>query len=120
MSLFFTLDPVAFNSSFVVVQETVDSEMSDEMGNNADDVEVSSNYSNSSRSARNRKKNGGNMSSGGDLRKKLLKSEQAKSTSRKTRAHNASPAISRLASPALVDDESRADVQRSCHAGTSS
>lgn len=110
--LFFTLDPVAFNSSFVVVQETVDSEMSDEMGSNADDVEVSSNYSGSSRPARNGRKNGSNMSSGGDLRKKLLKSEQAKSTSRKTRAQDASPAISRLASPAPVDDESRADVQR--------
>jgi paired amphipathic helix protein Sin3a len=47
-----------------------------------------------------------NVSSGGDLRKKLLKSEQAKSTSRKTRAQDAaSPAVSRFASPVITIEE---------------
>ncbi|KAF5380136.1 hypothetical protein D9615_006181 [Tricholomella constricta] len=106
--LFFMLDPVAFNSCFTVVQETFDSDMSDDLGSIADDVEVSSVASGSSR--RNHRKNGNAISSSGDLRKKLLKSEQAKSTNRKTRAQEAaSPAISRLASPVLVDEDPRAE-----------
>ena len=49
---------------------------------------------------------GKNISSGGDLRKKLLKSEQAKLTSQKTRAQEAaSPAVSRFASPIPVEEE---------------
>ncbi|KAF8067547.1 histone deacetylase complex, SIN3 component [Lyophyllum atratum] len=106
--LFFMLDPVAFNSCFTVVQETFDSDMSDDLGSVADDAELSSMASGSSR--RNRK--GGNgISSGGDLRKKLLKSEQAKSTNRKTRAQEAaSPTVSRLASPVLADEETAADA----------
>lgn len=105
--LFFNLEPVAFNSAFVVIQqETLDSDMSDDGRSNIDDAEVTSAGPNTGR-ARNRK-NGNGISSGGDLRKKLLKSEQAKSTNRKTRAQ-ASPAVSRLASPALLDDEARAE-----------
>lgn len=109
--LFFMLDPVAFNSSFVVVQETVDSDMSDDLASVADDIDVSSNTSGNSRSGRNGRKGAANISSGGDLRKKLLKSEQAKSTNRKTRAQEAaSPVVSRLASPVLVDEDPRGDA----------
>lgn len=108
--LFFMLDPVSFNSAFTVVHEMADSEMSDELGSNADDVEIST-HNNSSRPSRNGGKRGGNMSSGGDLRKRLLK-EQAKSTNRKTRASDSSPAISRFASPAPVDEDSRANSLR--------
>jgi paired amphipathic helix protein Sin3a len=103
---FFMIDPVTFNSAFVVVQETMDSDMSDDLASVQDDMEVSSVASGSSRAGRNGRKNGANMSSGGDLRKKLLKSEQAKSTNRKTRAQEAaSPSISRFASPAPVEEE---------------
>lgn len=103
--LFFILDPVVFNSAFTV-QETNESDGSDDV---TDDVEVSSAAS-GSRGGRGRK--GGNVSSGGDLRKKLLKSEQAKSTSRKTRAQEAaaSPAGSRLASPVFENDDSAAQA----------
>ncbi|RDB18702.1 Paired amphipathic helix protein pst1 [Hypsizygus marmoreus] len=108
--LFFLLDPVAFNSSFVIVQEAVDSDMSDDHSSVVDDAEVSSNASSGSRGGRNSRKGGG-LSSGGDLRKKLLKSEQAKSTNRKTRAQEAaSPAVSRLASPVLPDDDIHGDT----------
>lgn len=109
--LFFMLDPVAFNSAFVVVQETVDSDVSDDVASVADDAEVSSNGSSSSKTGRGGRKGGATVSSSGDLRKKLLKSEQAKSTSRKTRAQDAaSPSVSRLASPAPTDDEPRGDA----------
>lgn len=104
--LFFMLDPVTFNSAFIVVQETVDSDMSDDLTSVADDAEVSSTGSGGSRGRNSRK--AANVSSGGDLRKKLLKSEQAKSTNRKTRAQEAaSPAVSRLASPVLADDDAQ-------------
>jgi paired amphipathic helix protein Sin3a len=108
--LFFMLDPVAFNSAFIVVQETVDSDMSDDLASVVDDAEISSTGSGSSRGGRNGRK-AVNVSSGGDLRKKLLKSEQAKSTNRKTRAQEAaSPTASRLASPVLTDEDPRADA----------
>ncbi|KAG6837451.1 hypothetical protein H0H93_008994 [Arthromyces matolae] len=103
--LFFMLDPVAFNTCFTVIQETFDSDASD-VGSGVDDVEVSSMASGSTR----RNRRGANLSSGGDLRKKLLKSEQVKATNRKTRAKEAaSPMISRLASPALPSEEVPAD-----------
>ncbi|KAG6829244.1 hypothetical protein H0H87_012148 [Tephrocybe sp. NHM501043] len=105
--LFFMLDPVAFNTCFIVVHETYDGDMSDEVGSIVDDVEVASMTSGSSR--RNSRK-GANLSSGGDLRKKLLKSEQVKATIRKTRAQEAaSPIVSRLASPVLVEENSTVD-----------
>jgi paired amphipathic helix protein Sin3a len=108
--LFFMLDPVSFNSAFVVVQETMDSDMSDDVASLMDDAEVSSVNSSNSRAARSHRKGGG-ASSGGDLRKKLLKSEQAKSTNRKTRAQDAaSPSVSRLASPAIPDEDPRHEV----------
>ncbi|KAG5641578.1 hypothetical protein DXG03_004691 [Asterophora parasitica] len=105
--LFFMLDPVAFNSCFTVVQETFDSDMSDDMGSIMDDGDVSTGSS-----RRHHRKGANALSSGGDLRKKLLKSEQAKSTNRKTRAQEAaSPVVSRLASPVLVEeDQQRADA----------
>lgn len=103
--LFFIMDPVSFNSAFVV-QETNESDGSDEI---ADDAETSS-VASGSRGGRGRR--GGNMSSGGDLRKKLLKSEQAKLTGRKTRAQEAavSPAVSRLASPVFENSDSAAQA----------
>ncbi|KAF5351246.1 hypothetical protein D9756_008445 [Leucocoprinus leucothites] len=102
--LFFIMDPVSFNSAFVV-QETNESDGSDDV---VDDAEASS-VASSSRGGRGRRGGGNNISSGGgDLRKKLLKSEQAKSTSRKTRAQEAaaSPAGSRFASPVLENEDS--------------
>ncbi|KAJ7475654.1 histone deacetylase complex, SIN3 component [Mycena latifolia] len=110
--LFFMLDPVAFNAAFVVVQETVDSELSDDLSV-VDDAEVSSAGSSSSRApAKGRK--GGNVtasagSGSGDLRKKLLKSEQAKSSNRKTPKYG-SPSVSRLTSPAPMDEDAPPEI----------
>ncbi|EGN92496.1 hypothetical protein SERLA73DRAFT_117204 [Serpula lacrymans var. lacrymans S7.3] len=98
--LFFSLDPETFNRTFTVAQETADSDMSDDLASIADDTEVSSVASGSSRAASRGNRKTGN---GGDLRKKLLKSEQAKSTSRKARGQDASPSTSRPASPAIAD-----------------
>ncbi|RDX46116.1 hypothetical protein OH76DRAFT_1420354 [Lentinus brumalis] len=100
--LFFMLDPVAFNAAFVPHHETVD-EMDGEAA--AEDVDMTGVNGSSSRSKN--KKGGANNA--GDLRKRLLKSEQAK-LSRRTRAA-ASPTPSRFASPApseamLVDGDS--------------
>ncbi|KAF8634812.1 hypothetical protein AX17_004064 [Amanita inopinata Kibby_2008] len=113
--LFFMSDPVSFNSAFVVVQETLESEMSGE--DIPDDVEVSSTGSNGSRGGRGSRKgvpgsvngSGGiSIFGGGDLRKKLLKHEQAKLTGRKTRAQEAaSPSASRFASPATDNYDGR-------------
>lgn len=129
--LFFTLDPVSFNAAFSV-PENGESEGSEAEGaSNVDDGEASGvghgGFASSSkllatvaaaRGASQHHRKGGISASnsvassllgtaGGDLRKKLLKSEQAKSTSRKTRA-GISPAGSRPASPALIDEEMRA------------
>ncbi|CDO71174.1 hypothetical protein BN946_scf184845.g44 [Trametes cinnabarina] len=92
--LFFMLDPVAFNAAFVA-HETLDGDGDGEH----EDIEM--NGTTSSGGSRSRsKKAGGNA---GDLRKRLLKSEQAKS-SRRTRAQEAaSPTPSRFASPAPSD-----------------
>ncbi|KAJ3571279.1 hypothetical protein NP233_g3851 [Leucocoprinus birnbaumii] len=119
--LFFIMDPLAFNSAFVV-QETNESDGSDEVvDDNAEASSVASTASNSNSNANSRGGGrgrrgaaGNNISSGGggDLRKKLLKSEQAKSTSgRKTRAQEAatsSPAGSRFASPVFENDDAAA------------
>jgi paired amphipathic helix protein Sin3a len=94
--LFFLLDPVLFNSAFVMAQEIASSDISDDVGSVGDDVEVSSIASGPKTGRAHRK---GATSSGGDLRKKLLKSEQAKSSGRKTRGQEISPSIS----PALPD-----------------
>ncbi|KAJ8473776.1 hypothetical protein ONZ51_g7657 [Trametes cubensis] len=92
--LFFMLDPVAFNAAFVLKPDDGDADAD----HASEDVEMNGSSSNGSR-ARN-KKGGGNA---GDLRKRLLKSEQAKS-SRRTRAQEAtSPTPSRFASPAPSD-----------------
>ena len=94
--LFFMYESAAFNAAFVPHHETVDGEQDGEAG---EDVEMASaNGSTSSSRSRGNKKGGG-----GDLRKKLLKSEQAKS-SRRTRAQEVvSPTPSRFASPAPSD-----------------
>ncbi|KZT20179.1 hypothetical protein NEOLEDRAFT_1182706 [Neolentinus lepideus HHB14362 ss-1] len=99
---FFMLDHASFNAAFVARREMVDSETSDEVASIIDEAEVISVSSSSSRNGRNGRKTGGGHA--GDLRKKLLKSEQAKSTTRRTRAQElASPNTSRPASPALAD-----------------
>ncbi|KAH9887270.1 hypothetical protein C8Q73DRAFT_713400 [Cubamyces lactineus] len=94
--LFFMLDPVAFNAAFIIKSDAADGDA--DADHASEDVEMNGTSSNGSR-ARN-KKGGGNA---GDLRKRLLKSEQAKS-SRRTRAQEAtSPTPSRFASPAPSD-----------------
>lgn len=103
---FFMVDPDVFNQAFTVVippLDNPDSDVSDDISSVADDAETSSVASGSSRTSRSHRK-GGVTSGGGDLRKKLLKSEQAKSTSRKTRAQEAaSPSGSRQATPVAPD-----------------
>ncbi|TFK49235.1 hypothetical protein OE88DRAFT_1719716 [Heliocybe sulcata] len=113
--MFFMLDHADFNAAFVARREMVDSETSDEVGSVIDEAEVVSVSSGGSRNGRNGRKTGGGHAS--DLRKKLLKSEQAKSTTRRTRAQElASPNTSRPASPGLPDqmmvdaEESKAPV----------
>ena len=100
----FMIDIEAFCQAFVPVvpsADNADSDMSDEVNSVIDDTEISS-VASSSKAGRSRK--GGVTSGGGDLRKKLLKSEQAKSTGRKTRAQEAaSPSASRQATPAISD-----------------
>ncbi|KAI0707538.1 hypothetical protein C8T65DRAFT_696013 [Cerioporus squamosus] len=94
--LFFMLDPVAFNAAFVPHHETLDDMEGEGAG---EDVDMTGVNGSSSRSKN--KKGGANNA--GDLRKRLLKSEQAKS-SRRTRAQEAaSPTPSRFASPAPSD-----------------
>ncbi|TFK75487.1 hypothetical protein BDN72DRAFT_440795 [Pluteus cervinus] len=101
--LFFDLDPVAFNSAFAAVHETVDGEGGEDV--TMEDAEASASHGNSTGKKGGRK--GGMANAGGDLRKKLLKSEQAKSTNKKTRAQqgSASPSASRVASPVSTIDE---------------
>ncbi|KAF7327545.1 HDAC-interact domain-containing protein [Mycena kentingensis (nom. inval.)] len=96
--LFFMLDPIAFNASFVTVNEAAEGALSDD-GSGAEEAEVSSVGSGSSRAASKSRRTGG----GSDLRKKLLKSEQAKSA-RRTR-HTGSPSVSRLSSPVPMDED---------------
>ncbi|KAM5541748.1 hypothetical protein V8D89_004477 [Ganoderma adspersum] len=100
--LFFMIDPTAFNAAFVPHHESLDSDLEIEAA--GEDVEMGSVNGNasSSRSKGNKKGNGANGS--GDLRKRLLKSEQAKS-SRRTRAQEAASPTppSRFASPALSE-----------------
>ncbi|KAJ3865008.1 histone deacetylase complex, SIN3 component [Lentinula novae-zelandiae] len=101
--LVFMLDAGAFNAAFAVVLELggADGEM-DLEGLGLPDVETPLPTGSRSGGGRSKKGGGGNGVSGGDLRKKLLKSEQAKS-GRKTRGgvtSQASPSVSRFASPA--------------------
>lgn len=123
--LFFGFNPVEFNSAFVV-HDLVESDSTSDVdiasaGHGADDSEglggssrTASNGGQKSRAGRNGHSSAALLasSSGGDLRKKLLKSEQAKSTSRKTRAQDAaaSPVASRFASPVIVDEEKDARI----------
>ncbi|KAG1768758.1 hypothetical protein EV702DRAFT_1181913 [Suillus placidus] len=94
LPLFFVLDQEVFHKAFVLGEA---GEV--ELGEDADDGETGSVAGGNG----GRKRKGG-ISSGGDLRKKLLKSEQAKLTGRKTRAQEAaSPSASRPASPAIPD-----------------
>ncbi|KAG1890523.1 uncharacterized protein F5891DRAFT_964831 [Suillus fuscotomentosus] len=96
--LFFVLDQEVFHRAFVLGEA---GEV--EMGDDGDDGETGS-----VAGGNGGKKRKGGLGSGGDLRKKLLKSEQAKLTGRKTRAQEAaSPSssrpTSRPASPAIPD-----------------
>ena len=89
--LFFTLDPAAFNSSFSPKVESGDGDIADLDTMAVDDSDGSTSRSRSG-------KNGA-----GDLRKRLLKSEQAKS-SRRTRAQDAvTPTSSRPVSPSQLE-----------------
>ncbi|KAF7375062.1 Histone deacetylase complex, SIN3 component [Mycena sanguinolenta] len=107
--LFFMLDSAAFNAAFVVVQETADSELSDD-ASVMDDVEVSSVGSGSSKAgAKSRRHGTAASAAGSDLRKKLLKSEQAKSSGRKTRNFG-SPSVSRLPSPVPMEEEVQPEI----------
>lgn len=72
----------------LVAQDTMDSDTSDADVTGAADYNEASSAASSSRTARNGWKLA-NVSSGGDLRKMLLKSKQAKSTCRKTRPQEA-------------------------------
>lgn len=98
MPLFFAQDASTFNCAFVPHHEMADSDM--DVDTVVDESEAP-NGTGSARAGRNNRKANGAGSSG-DLRKKLLKSEQAKS-SRRTRAHTGSPSASRLGSPAVSD-----------------
>ncbi|KAI0341407.1 hypothetical protein BDW22DRAFT_1430067 [Trametopsis cervina] len=90
---FLMLDPVTFNGAFIPRQETDNDH--GEGDNGTYDAEPGS--ANGSRNGRPSKK--ATSASGGDLRKRLLKSEQAKS-SRRTRAQDVgSPSSSRPTSP---------------------
>ncbi|KZT07953.1 uncharacterized protein LAESUDRAFT_698018 [Laetiporus sulphureus 93-53] len=95
--LFFAQDQAAFNSAFVPHQETLDSDMEvDSIADDADAISVGSRPGKNGRKA-------GSTGFSGDLRKRLLKSEQAKS-SRRTRTQDAaSPSTSRPTSPAISD-----------------
>ena len=103
---FFMVDADIFNQAFTVIanaDQNGDSDASDEVGSVINDAEISSLASGSSKTNRSSHRKGV-TSGGGDLRKKLLKSEQAKSTGRKTRAQEAaSPSTSRQATPVLPD-----------------
>ncbi|KZP17508.1 hypothetical protein FIBSPDRAFT_911970 [Athelia psychrophila] len=100
---FFMLDTDKFNQAFTVIIPDNDSDASDEVSSVVDEAEASSGASGGSRNGRSHRKNGV-ASGGGDLRKKLLKSEQAKSTGRKTRAQEAaSPSASRQGTPPTVE-----------------
>lgn len=97
--VFFMMDPVAFNGSFVPSGSGVDG-----FGHDADEGESSANGSSTThaKTGRGGKRNGAAANGGSDLRKRLLKSEQAKS-SRRTRAAFASPSSSRRGSPTVGD-----------------
>lgn len=103
---FFMVDTELFNQAFAVVaiaDQNGDSDASDEVGSVMDDADISSLASGGSKTNRGSHRKGV-ASGGGDLRKKLLKSEQAKSTGRKTRAQEAaSPSTSRQATPVIPD-----------------
>lgn len=100
--LFFAIDPDAFNQTLLVTQDVGDNETGDEMSSVADDADTASAASSSSRAGSRSRKGGGTS---GDLRKKLLKSEQAKSSNRKSRGQDGTPPLaSRPVSPSVPDD----------------
>lgn len=109
--LFFMLDSVAFNSTFIVLQESQESDASDDPSGSAPAVDLDVAAVILAKPAVRSHRKGAAAAAAaaastgaGDLRKKLLKSEQAKLTNRKTRAQDAaSPSVSRLASPVISD-----------------
>ncbi|CCL98034.1 uncharacterized protein FIBRA_00028 [Fibroporia radiculosa] len=111
--LFLVQDPATFNCAFVPRHESADSDM--DVDSTADDVDVGSSSS-SARTGKSSRKAGAGS---GDLRKKLLKNEQAKS-SRRTRAQGSRP-TSRLPSPSGSDVvmQSDADEGKQEHSGLS-
>ncbi|KIY46777.1 hypothetical protein FISHEDRAFT_75303 [Fistulina hepatica ATCC 64428] len=109
--LFFMLDALAFNEGFA--NALIDGAEAQHMDTNSE-ISVSEDDNDGSGNSRGkgaRRSTGGEakrMSSSGDLRKKLLKSEQAKST-RRTRGKTQEIG-SRLVSPVMPDDEAFAQA----------
>ncbi|KAF4616526.1 hypothetical protein D9613_008571 [Agrocybe pediades] len=107
--LFFVIGPAEFNAALIHHETVAESDDGAPAGSDADEAESSTAPHVAPaplvQKGRNGRKHQPNVSSSGDLRKKLLKSEQAKSTNRKTRGAAASPAGSRFASPVVMDDE---------------
>lgn len=110
MPLFFVIGPVEFNAALVHHETVAESDDGNAAAGGSDADEAESSVAAVApvapvQKGRNGRKHQPNVSSSGDLRKKLLKSEQAKSTNRKTRGAAASPAVSRFASPVVMDDD---------------
>ena len=101
--LFYASDFEVFNHTLLTSQDCGDIETVDDMSSVADDADTASAVSSNSRAGGRSNRKGGATSSG-DLRKKLLKSEQAKSSIRKSRGQDGlSPAPSRPVSPGPSD-----------------
>ncbi|KAL4073700.1 hypothetical protein J3A83DRAFT_4090896 [Scleroderma citrinum] len=100
--LFFASDVEVFNHTLLTSQDCGDNETGDDTSSVADDADTTSAISSNSRAGSRSNRKGGGTS--GDLRKKLLKSEQAKSSNRKSRGQDGvSPAPSRPVSPGPLD-----------------
>jgi paired amphipathic helix protein Sin3a len=96
--LFFMLDGSTFNAAFATFREVGESDLSDDIASGAE--EESSSFGGNSKPGKNGRKGAQNGASN-DLRKKLLKSEQAKAKTRKGRngqGLDSSP-VSRVPSP---------------------
>ncbi|KAF8893642.1 hypothetical protein CPB85DRAFT_1230305 [Mucidula mucida] len=91
--LFFMQDPAVFNSAFALPGDGGAAGSDVEMSDGSDAESASGSVSGKGKGKK------GLLGAGGDLRKKLLKSEQAKSTNRQTRPQDAEPSSSRLESP---------------------
>ncbi|KAL4252934.1 Transcriptional regulatory protein Sin3-like protein [Abortiporus biennis] len=98
---FFMLDHAAWNACFTPRSEAVEGE-NGEVDHASEDTETSNASGSKGRNGNNKK---GVVAGGSDLRKRLLKSEQAKS-SRRTRASSSRPVSPAIPDSMLVDTES--------------